>query len=104
MITPMVKFYLFFAIILISKTASSQITYQSGSYGKQKQKEYTIISGNLLSKFTKNGFNWLLLQNKGKVYTVNVVDTTSYKNYEHKTWIVLNNCFAIETQKSNMKY
>lgn len=100
----MKKTFLFFSILFISKLATSQITYQSGSYRKQKQKQYTVISGNLLDKFSKNGFNWFLVQNKGKVYTINVVDTTSYKNQERQKWVVLNNCFPIETEKSNMKY
>jgi len=98
------KIFLFFIVLFLSNKTFSQITYQSGSYGNQKQKQYTIISGNLLDKFSRNGFNWFLVQNKGKVYTINVVDTTSYRNQERQKWIVLNNCFPIETEKSNMKY
>ncbi len=100
----MIRIFLIFAFFLFAKATSAQITYQSGSYNKQKTRTQTVIAGNLLDKFSKNGFNWLLVQNKGKVYTVNVVDTTSYRAYETKKWIVLNNCFPIETEKSNMKY
>ncbi|MCZ4244203.1 hypothetical protein [Pedobacter punctiformis] len=99
----MKKILVMCAILCMHNLAFGQKVFQSGNYGKQKQKSYLELEGVLKDKYKNKGFYWFNVQRKDDVCIVNIVDTALFNKTTINTPVTLKECFELDSNQWKKK-